>query len=562
MVTITPPNQPANQRRLCRVDERLSFLLLAVWLVGAQADAATVRIRMYDADERKPAPAMVCITGQDGEVRLPPDGRVSGKPSMTQDFYKGIHLNLNRNWIGPVRKMQGKGDNNDRSYVYELMPSIPYWHEPVMYQTTGDFDIQLPDGEWRISVDHGMEYIPVTKTFRVDGETDIDIRIELRRWIDMPKRGWWSGDVHVHHPTVDKGHRDFLLEYAKATDLHVVNILEMGHHEGCEFIQEGFGPAFRVRDRDYCLVSGQEDPRSTFGHIIGLNLTARVRDVSTYDFYDIAFQGIHKQPKALVGFAHLAWNGCDLPRGFPWYVTTGELDFVELLQFSQVNTIEYYDYLDLGFRLTAAAGSDTPWGSTIGEVRTYVYTGSEFDVDAWFDGLEKGRTFVSNGPVLEFTVDGELPGTEMHKKKGESIRIEVQVESHDAIGVPTSLSLAGTEGTIAKMPNLDGHASLSMELTHRVERSQWLAVHVVCDNGAIAHTTPVYVVVDGQPVWNAERAPGIIQKQLTAIDAIAAEFDPQKDSREQGIHERLDRARQYYRRLLESRGRALEPGSR
>ena len=53
--------------------------------------------------------------------------------------------------------------------------------------------------------------------------------------------------------------------------------------------------------------------------------------------------------------------------------------------------------LNLGFRLTAAAGSDTPWGSTIGEVRTYVHTGAQFDVDTWFRNLKAGHTFVING---------------------------------------------------------------------------------------------------------------------------------------------------------------------
>jgi hypothetical protein len=64
-----------------------------------------------------------------------------------------------------------------------------------------------------------------------------------------------------------------------------------------------------VVDRgDYWLVPGQEEPRSTFGHIIGLNMQdlARTRDLSTYDYYDLAFRRIHEQPGTLVGFAHLA----------------------------------------------------------------------------------------------------------------------------------------------------------------------------------------------------------------------------------------------------------------
>ena len=107
------------------------------------------------------------------------------------------------------------------------------------------------------------------------------------------------------------------MQYALAEDVHVVNLLEMGDHAGTEFAQAGFGKKFRVQRGDFALVSGQEDPRSTFGHIIGLNLQAMVRDTTTYDFYDVTFRGIHAQTDALVGFAHFAWNGCALPRGIP-----------------------------------------------------------------------------------------------------------------------------------------------------------------------------------------------------------------------------------------------------
>ena len=133
------------------------------------------------------------------------------------------------------------------------------------------------------------------------------------------------------------------------------------------------------------------------------------RDTSTYNYYDLVFKKLHLQPGAIVGYAHFSWNGTGLPRGFPWYITTGEIDFVELLQFSKINTLDYYDYLNLGFRITAAAGSDVPWGSTLGEVRSFVYTGDTFSADAWFEGLKSGHTFVSNGPALFLEADGSLP---------------------------------------------------------------------------------------------------------------------------------------------------------
>jgi hypothetical protein len=524
--------------------------------IAPPANTCRVRVRLVDAQTSKTTPAMACISNASSkEVRLPPDGRVCAKPSAVAEFMTGIKFDPDPNWIGPVRKMQGKGTNDDRSYVYENQPSLPYWEEPVIYQTSGDFFIDLPVGQWRIGASHGVEYVPVVQQLEVSGQGEMEMTLLLRRWIDLPARGWWSGDVHVHHPSVDAAQREFLTQYALAEDVHVVNLLEMGHHTGTEFAQAGFGNKFRVQRGNFALVSGQEDPRSTFGHIIGLNLQAMVRDTSTYDFYDVTFRGIHAQKDALVGFAHFAWNGCDLPRGFPWFVTTGEIDFIELLQFRMVNRLEYAEYLNLGFRLTAAAGSDTPWGSTIGEVRTYVHAGEKFDVDSWFRNFKAGHTFVSNGPALEFTVDSELPGTELTRSAGARVKIHARVLGHDRIGLPTVLRVEGPAGIVKEIQGNQGEAELAFDTELQVDSSQWLMASAVCDNQAVANTTPVYVVVNGRPTWNPRQGPRIIEKQLAGIAKIEAEFAKGDDARSVGVRERLQKARTFYADLRERMSR-------
>lgn len=526
------------------------FILFFYVFLPLPLQSATVHVRLIDGESSGITPAMICITGAGGEVRLPPDGRILGKPSSTRDFYSGVEYDSDPNWIGPVRKMRGIGDNDDRSYVYEELLSVPYWEEPVMYQTSGDFTIELPVGTWRIAADRGMEFIPVVEEFRVGRESTAGIELILKRWIDLPAKGWWSGDVHVHHPTLLESHRQFLLSYARACDLHLVNVLEMGHHEGTDFHQKGFGRNHRVQDEDYWLVSGQEEPRSQFGHIIGLNMSSLARDLETYDFYDLAFNRIHDQQNTLVGFAHFSWNGCALPRGFPWYVTTEALDFIELLQFSKINTLDYYDYLNLGFRLTAAAGSDVPWGSSMGEVKTFVHTGPKLDVDAWFRNLKKGHSFVSNGPVLEFTVDNALPGSELVRKAGDKVRIRAKVLSHPAIGIPKALTLAGNDGVIMEITNPDKHSSLTIDLDRTIAQSQWLVLSTVCDNNALAHTTPVYIKVDDRPTWCPDRGPAIITKQLESIASLTKEFSLSHDAHARGVRQRLHRARGYYQQLL------------
>ncbi len=517
-------------------------------------DRVRIDIRLVDASSGKPTTAMTCIRDlATNSVRLPPDGRVARRVSQTRDFYRGIEYPRDdRGWIGPVRKTMGTGNNDDRSFVYELRPSVPYWREPVMFQTPGEFTIALEPGRYSIAVSHGMEFVPVRREIRVDAVTPQKIDISLERWATPAKTGWYSGDVHVHHPTLEAAHREFLLKYAEAEDLNVVNALEMGHHGGTEFKQVGFGKKHRVQRGNYAIVAGQEEPRSTFGHIIGLNLSALARDVPTYDFYDLAFQRIHAQKDALVGFAHFAWNGCALPRGFAWYATTGELDFIELMQFAMVNRADYYDWLNLGFRFVAAAGSDVPWGSTIGECRTYVYTGGDrLDIDAWFDGLRRGRTFVTNGPMLELTVDGELPGSELAREAEATVRIRARARGHADVGTPKALEVVGNDGVIRRAERKSGEkatdvTTLEVELDWRVDESRWIAASVECTNGASAHSTPVWVVIDERPTWSREHAPAVIAKQLAAIQRIDGEVRGRDDARSRGIAERLERARRFY----------------
>jgi hypothetical protein len=513
-----------------------------------------VKMRIIEEDTHQITPVMVCITNvKDTEARVPPFGDKAGAPTEIGVFLKGVEFNTDKNWVGPVRMTNGQGSNENRSSLYGILPSIPHWKEPVMYQTSGDFTIELPPGKWRISLEHGNEYIPITEEFTVSKkEKQLLKTFFLKRWINLPQRGWYSGDVHVHHPTNKPEFKKYLLEFGKAEDLHVINMLEMGHHLGTDFKVDGFGKKFRVCKENVCLVSGQEDPRTEYGHIIGLNIEYQVRDTSVYNYYDLVFKQLHLQPGALVGYAHFSWNG--FHKGFAWHLATGEIDFVELLQFLRLNTFDYYDVLNLGFKITAAAGSDFPWGSTIGEVRTFVYTGNQFSVDAWFEGLKSGHTFVSNGPALFFKVDGKLPGTEIMKAAGSKAELKVKAISNPRIGSINRIAIYNNDGLVVEKINKAKSDSVEINLEHTVNKSEWIAAVVYCDNGAVAHTTPMYMVVDGHPTWDANKGPDIIRRQLEAIQKTEDE-ERAKKMLDEGLIKRMNIAREFYRNLLSEMNR-------
>jgi hypothetical protein len=77
-----------------------------------------------------------------------------------------------------------------------------------------------------------------------------------------------------------------------------------------------------------------------------------------------------------------------------------------------------------------------------------------------------------------------------------------------------------------------------------------------CHNDALAITTPVYVVVNSRPTWNASRGPAIIDHQLTAMAKIESEFSKGDDPRSVGVGERLRKAKAYYADLRQRMARS------
>lgn len=72
-----------------------------------------------------------------------------------------------------------------------------------------------------------------------------------------------------------------------------------------------------------------------------------------------------------------------------------------------------------------------------------------------------------------------------------------------------------------------------------------------CANGAVAHTTLIYFVIEGQPTWHTEKAPDIIVRQLAAIKSIEEETRAMEEV-DKGILDRLEDARAFYAAILSS----------
>jgi hypothetical protein len=207
-------------------------------------------------------------------------------------------------------------------------------------------------------------------------------------------------------------------------------------------------------------------------------------------------------------------------RGLTLDVLRGKVDFLELLQFcvpdGPLHLEHYYHFLDLGFKLTATAGSDFPWcgtgpgwNSRIGDARFYTYVGDDFTFDTWRESLRAGHTFVSSGPIVELDVNGRIPGDALDVPKGSRLRIAARALGH-AEQVPLERLEIVAHGRVLKSVSADQEGQtrerLTAEIELPVEHGVWIAARGQAGPQQAAHTTPVYVTVDGSGSHNPETA--------------------------------------------------------
>ncbi|MBI3696361.1 MAG: CehA/McbA family metallohydrolase, partial [Acidobacteria bacterium] len=214
---------------------------------------------------------------------------------------------------------------------------------------------------------------------------------------------------------------------------------------------------------------------------------------------------------AIGGYVH-PWSGDPVrtgyavARGFPVDLALGVTEYIELLTSAghQRATSEvWHRALNCGFRISATAGEDsilslhrTP---IIGADRTYAYLGPKLEYPAWVDAFRAGRTFVTNGPLLDFRIDGRLPGDEIRlPAEGGEIELQGRVESV----APVDKLEVLRNGQVIE----SGTTEISKRI--RVSGSGWYTLRILGSNAqrpiddrfAYAETGAIYVMTGDQPI--------------------------------------------------------------
>ncbi len=407
------------------------------------------------------------------------------------------------------------------------------------FHTRGSFTVELPAGPATLEVVKGFEYRPQAQTVDVVASGATNVEITLERFADLPRRGWYSGDNHIHMNyggIYQATPRSLLLE-ADSEDLHVVNDL-VANQAGTRIHDlHYFEGKLSSHSKPNRLLYFNEEYRPSFaGHMSLLNLKEFIYPqfdgffgtaVSAhYPTNSKVLEEVHRQG-AVAGYVHpFQVPGRDPSddeyrgaREYPVSAALGEVDYFDVMCIwsdEHVSASVWYRTLNLGFRVPASAGTDAMtnyWRApAIGTTRVYVKSGSPLDYGNWIRGLTEGRSFVTNGPLLLLQVEGREPGDELRVPGGPPTPVRVQAEA-TSIFPMESLDII-VNGQVVSSTKPDDPYSIKVDEMVPVNQSGWIAARVtgpsnlrlLMDTYVYAHTSPIYLLKGNEAPSSPEDA--------------------------------------------------------
>jgi hypothetical protein len=405
------------------------------------------------------------------------------------------------------------------------------------------FVLRLPPGNYTIRCERGKEYIPLVQQVSV-GDEPVRLELQLRRWIHMAERNWFSGETHVHRPVNE------LPNVVLAEDLNVALPI-----------------TYWVRDAGAMPTVPATGDSTTGNEVIRVDDTHVIYPMNTeYELFTVngrahtlgaVFVLNHKQPlqiaappvKAIAEEARRQGAILDLDKhSWPWslmLIPIMKVDLFELtnnhlwqtefgftqwtlsavpeymkLEMSPKGFTEwgwadfgfqtYYALLNCGFRLRVTGGTASGVHPVqLGFGRVYVHLPDGFSYEAWMQGLNEGRSFVTTGPMLELNFNGQDPGHRFEfdsKNTAHEIALSGFARSLnplDRIEIIINGQIARTV-TPQNRPMATGGYETEIQSGVQIDSSSWIAVRCFERHPQkrlrFAHTNPVFIDIPGRPL--------------------------------------------------------------
>ncbi len=377
---------------------------------------------------------------------------------------------------------------------------------------------------------------------------------------------WVSSDLHVHmnYGGEYRNTPEHLVLQAEAENLGIVDNLIVNKEQRIPDIAYSGRQVDPASNAHAMIVHGQEFHTTQWGHLGLLNIRDGIL-LPGYAGYpgtaatsllpmDADVSDMAHARGALVGFAHpfdedpakTPRTQEDTPEELAADVALGKVDYLEAVGFNDYHATAnvWYRLLNVGFRIPVGAGTDAManYSSLRGPVgldRVYTHVPrGPVKIDSVLAALKDGKTFATNGPLLDFSMGGAQIGGEVKLDAGKEVWFHASMRSIVPVEhwqlVCSGAEGGHTRGEVVWMNELTLNPPVSSADVHGtvlMEKSGWCVVRAyrdkseypILDNYVYATTSPIYVTIGGSKPRSSEDAEYFV-KWMDRTTAMASKY--------------------------------------
>jgi len=402
----------------------------------------------------------------------------------------------------------------------------------------GEFTTDMPVGDVFVEISKGFEYEPVRAKVRVrPGQKELELKVD--RWKDLRSSGWVTADTHVHFISP---HTAWL--EGQCEGVNVINLLASQWGRLFTNVGDYTGRVGIVED-DTIVYVGTENRNHMLGHMSMLGTKglpvypmccgnpgeAYIADPEFYTLAEWAME--NKRRGGVVIRPHYPYCGHTED---PVPIIKGVIDALEInpIRDRGFPVQEWYRYLNCGYRVAVAGGTDKMGAYTaLGWLRTYAKLDPNmpFDYDAWGEAVRAGRTYSSNGPLIELSVEGRgLSDTIEITRTGGALEARASAECYAPLG---AIEIVHNGRVVASESSRAGSRRLAVSAKISCTSSGWIAARCSGAGGhpgsyLAAHTSPVYVKCGNSRAFDgpaAEHMLALVEGGMEYLNTLATHFD-------------------------------------
>ena len=444
-----------------------AVLLSCAWGLSAaqRENACSVRVTLIDAASGKPLPGVIRVHDGAGKTvpidALLPRGRGLSADSPIQDWY--------------------------------------VLTEPTV--------VELPRAELSLTAFSGLETGYAEQALDLRHRDRADVTLNLTRIHDAHASGWWNANTHVHLQKINRQQSDrYLVDVGMADGLDLVFVSYLERAEAdVEYITNKYSRAdLHALSNDHVHFDHGEEHRHNFtgfeegyGHVMLLAIPELVYPVSIgpgisktgTDGIPLK-RGIERARElgGTVIWCHNQWGLEDIPN---WLA--GRLHANNIFDGGTHGSYEhsFYRYLDCGIKVPFSTGTD--W-FIYDFARVYVPAQERPTPEECLAQLAAGKSYITNGPLLEFSVEGQGIGEDVALEQPGKVSVRGSAVGRIDFGRIELLRNGEVISTGKTQKKGDAYVA-GVELDLDVTEPFWLALRTpppsVPDSPAYAAKTPL-----------------------------------------------------------------------